>query len=88
MSSTSRRRPAPDFRRVLGDVAKHKMLARRAYLDAKAAAPLPSSMIDALWVRTLQASEIAPGAVRLRMFRRTETLLRLLVDHSRWPTTR
>jgi hypothetical protein len=45
MPSASRPRPlaaTPDNRRVLGDAQKHKTLARRAYLDAKHAAPLPT----------------------------------------------
>jgi hypothetical protein len=78
----------PDFRRVLGDTARHKQLARAAYRAARAAEPLPSALIDRLWCRTLQCAEIAPPSVALRMYRRSETLYRLLVDHSRWPTTR
>jgi hypothetical protein len=86
MSSTPRLRSAPDFRRLLGDVARHKDLARNAYQAARAAGPIPTSLVDRLWVRTLQAAEIAPPPVALRMYRRSETLYRLLLDHQRWPT--
>jgi hypothetical protein len=80
--------PTPDFKRLLGDAARHKELARRAYRDAREAEPLSSALIDRLWVRTLQATEIAPQRVALKMFRRSETLMRLMVDVHRWPTSR
>jgi hypothetical protein len=34
---------APDYRRVLGDTNRHKVLAHRAYKAALAARPLPSA---------------------------------------------
>jgi hypothetical protein len=76
---------APDFQRVLGDAARHKALAHRAYRAARTIEPLPAAWLDQLWVRTLQSAEIAPGPVKLRMYRRSETLFRLLNDLHRWP---
>jgi hypothetical protein len=71
---------ASDFQRVLGDVSKHKQFAYRAFKAARAAAPLAPAIIDRLWINALQSAEIAPPVVAARMFRRSETLLRLLVD--------
>jgi hypothetical protein len=76
--------PAPDFQRVIGDAARHKALAHRAYKAARAAGPLPATLIDRLWTNALLAAEIAPPVVAMRMYRRSETLLRLLVDQHNW----
>jgi hypothetical protein len=80
-------KPAPDFRRMLGDVARHKALARNAYKHARAVETIPASLLDRLWIRTLQATDVAPAAVALRMFRRSETMMRLMTDHAQWPTS-
>jgi hypothetical protein len=87
-SDPPRLRPAPDFQRILGDAARHKALAHRAYKAARAAEPIPTTLIDRLWVPTLQCAEIAPGNVATKMYRRSEVLYRLLLDQQRWPTTR
>jgi hypothetical protein len=79
-----RLRPAPNFQRILGDAARHKALAHRAYKSARQAAPIPPTLIDRLWTNALLAAEIAPPVVAARMFRRSETLLRLLVDQHNW----
>jgi hypothetical protein len=83
-SDPPRLRPAPDFQRVTGDAARHRALARAAYKAARAAEPLPATLIDRLWTNALLAAEIAPPVVAARMYRRSETLLRLLVDQHRW----
>jgi hypothetical protein len=76
----------PDFRRVNGaDIARHKSLARNAYLAARSAQPLPIACVDKLWAGTLAATEAAPPQVACKLYRRSETLLRLLCDWSRWP---
>jgi hypothetical protein len=81
-----RLRPVPDFRRVNGaDIARHKSLARNAYLAARAAQPLPVAYVDRLWAGTLAATEAAPPQVAAKMLRRSETLLRLLCDWHGWP---
>jgi hypothetical protein len=84
-SSLPRLRPAPDFQRVTGDAARHRAPARAAYKAARQAAPIPPTLIDRLWTNALLAAEIAPPVVAARMFRRSETLLRLLVDQHKWP---
>jgi hypothetical protein len=43
-------------------------------------------LIDRLGCRTLQAAEIAPAAVAARIYRRSETLFRLVTDMQAWPT--
>jgi hypothetical protein len=83
-SDPPRLRPAPDFKRVSGDAARHKALAHRAYKAAREAEPIPPAIIDRLWVHALQSAEIAPPAVAARMYRRSETLLRLLIDQHGW----
>jgi hypothetical protein len=77
-------RGMPDFQRVTGDAARHRELARRAYKSARQTAPIPPTLIDRLWTNALLAAEIAPPVVAARMFRRSETLLRLLVDQHNW----
>jgi hypothetical protein len=84
-SSPPRLARAPDFRRVTGDAARHKALAHRAYRSARAVELLPAAWLDQLWVRTLQSAEIAPEPVKLRRYRRCETLFRLLNDLHGWP---
>jgi hypothetical protein len=69
---------------VNGDAARHRALARAAYKAARQAAPIPPTLIDRLWTNALLAAEIAPPVVAARMFRRSETLLRLLVDQHHW----
>jgi hypothetical protein len=83
-SSPPRLARAPDYRRVIGDTTRHKALARAAYKAARAAEPIPSTLIDRLWTNALLAAEIAPPVVAARMFRRSETLYRLLLDQHRW----
>jgi hypothetical protein len=83
-SDPPRLRPAPDFQRILGDAARHKALAHRAYKAARAAEPIPTAILDRLWLDALQSAAIAPPVVAARMFRRSETLLRLLVDQHNW----
>jgi hypothetical protein len=83
-SSPPRLARAPDYRRVLGDRNHHKVLAHRAYKAARQAAPIPPTLIDRLWTNALLAAELAPPAVAMRMYRRSETLLRLLVDQHNW----
>jgi hypothetical protein len=87
MASSPPRLPrVPDFRRVNGaDIARHKSLARNAYLAARAAQPLPIAYVGKLWAGTLAATEAAPPQVACKLYRRSETLLRLLCDWSRWP---
>jgi hypothetical protein len=76
---------APDYRRVLGDANRHKTLAHRAYKAARQAEPLPSALLDRLWLNTLRATEIAPPTVGVKMYRRAEVLYRLLLDQHNWP---
>jgi hypothetical protein len=83
-SSPPRLARTPDFQRVTGDPGRHKELARAAYRAARAAAPIPPTLIDRLWANALLAAEIAPPVVAARMYRRSETLLRLLVDQHNW----
>jgi hypothetical protein len=80
-----RLRPAPDYRRVNGDRNHHKSLAYAAYKAARQTQPLPLALIDRIWLSTLAATEAAPPQVACKLYRRSETLLRLLCDWSRWP---
>jgi hypothetical protein len=84
-SSPPRLARAPDFAKVTGDAAAHKRLAYAAYQKARQAEPIPIAYVDRLWVGTLSAAEAAPPAVAAKMLRRSETLMCLLTDWSRWP---
>jgi hypothetical protein len=84
-SSPPRLARAPDFQRVKSDATEHKRLARLAWQAARQAQPLPIAYVDRLWAGTLAATEAAPPQVQARMYRRAETLLKLLVDWHRWP---
>jgi hypothetical protein len=84
-SSPPRLRPAPDFRRVDGNAEAHKRLAHSAYKACRAAQPLPIAYVDRLWAGTLSATAAAPPPVAAKMYRRSETLLKLLVDWHHWP---
>jgi hypothetical protein len=78
-------RAVPDFRNTLGDTVHHKKLAREAYRACRAVQPLPVAFVDRLWAGTLAATAAAPAPVQAKMYRRAETLLRLLSDWHRWP---
>ena len=62
MPSSPRLARAPDFQRICGDAARHKALAHRAYKAAREAEPIPSAIVDRLWLNTLRATELAPPA--------------------------
>jgi hypothetical protein len=84
-SETPRLARVPDFRRVNGaDIARHKSLARNAYLAARRAQPIPTAIIDKLWVDTLSATEAVPPNVGATLFRRHEVLCKLLLDRLCW----
>jgi hypothetical protein len=77
---------APDHTKVeVGAVGRHKSLAWRAWRTAREAQPLPLALLDRLWADTLAATALAPPMTAARMFRRSETLMRLLLDQQRWP---
>jgi hypothetical protein len=78
-------RGMPDFANVRGGLAQLKSHAHRAYRDCRAAEPLPTSLIDRLWVDTLRATELAPPSASGKMYRRVEVLYRLLLDQHNWP---
>jgi hypothetical protein len=78
-------RAVPDFQRISGDASRHKALARRAYKAAREAEPIPSAIVDRLWLNTLRAVELAPPTAQAKMWRRHETLCVLLLDQHRWP---
>jgi hypothetical protein len=46
--------------------------------------PLPSALLDRLWLNTLRATELAPSTVGAKMYRRAEVLYRLLIDQHNW----
>jgi hypothetical protein len=75
----------PDFGNVRGDVVSHKKLARDAYRACRAVQPLPLAYVDKIWAETLTATAAAPPQVAAKMLRRSETLMRLLIDWHRWP---
>jgi hypothetical protein len=75
----------PDFRCVFGDAKHHKSLAYSAHKAARAAQPIPSAILDRLWVHALTATELVPPPVQAKMWRRHETLCMLLLDMHRWP---
>jgi hypothetical protein len=77
-------RQVPDHRQVSGAVNHHKALAWRAWRSARALQPIPLALVDRLWTNALTAAAAAPPAVAAVMYRRTETMLRLMVDQSRW----
>jgi hypothetical protein len=78
-------RSTPDHRRADGSVDQHKNLARAAWRTARQAQPIPLALVDRLWHDTLLATSIAAPPVAARMFRRSETAFRLLLDMQRWP---
>jgi hypothetical protein len=84
-SSPPRLARVPDFRNTPGDVVSHKRLARDAYKACRAVQPLPVAYVDRLWAGTLSATATAPAPVAAKMLRRSETLMRLLIDWHRWP---
>jgi hypothetical protein len=78
-------RSTPDHGRADDSVDQHKTLAWRAWRSARAAQPIPLAIVDRLWADTLSATAIAEAPIAARMFRRSETLYRLLLDWQRWP---
>jgi hypothetical protein len=78
-------RAVPDFANVRGDTLHHKKLARDAYRACRAVQPLPLAYVDKIWAETLTATATAPPPVAAKMLRRSETLMRLLIDWHRWP---
>jgi hypothetical protein len=79
-----------DHRRVDGGaIGKHKSLAHAAWKAARAAEALPVAWIDKLWAGTLAAVAIAEQpAIQAKMLRRSEVLMRLLIDQAAWPRSR
>jgi hypothetical protein len=79
-------RVTPDHTRVDGTaVGRHKDMARAAWRSARECQPIPLAIVDRLWADTLSATALAEPAIAARMFRRSETLLRLLLDWQKWP---
>jgi hypothetical protein len=70
---------------VGGDANRCKALAYGAYKAAPQTEPLPSALIDRIWMNTLRATELAPPSVGAKMYRRAEVLYRLLIDQHGWP---
>jgi hypothetical protein len=75
----------PDHRRISGGRDQNKALARAAWRSAREAQPIPLAIVDRLWADTLAAVALAEPAIAARMFRRSETAFRLLLDMQRWP---
>jgi hypothetical protein len=69
---------------VTSDAVRHKKLAHDAYRACRAAQPLPIAYVDRLWAGTLAATATAPPPVAAKMLRRSETLMRLLIDWHNW----
>jgi hypothetical protein len=67
-----------------GAVDRHKSMARAGWRAADAQ-QLPLALIDRLWTDTLSAAALAEPPIAARMFRRSETAFRLLLDMQRWP---
>jgi hypothetical protein len=74
-------RSVPDDRRISGRLDQHNAVWR----SGREAQPIPVALPDRLWVDALSAASIASAPVAVRMFRRSDTLYRLLLDQQRWP---
>jgi hypothetical protein len=66
-------------------VAEAKASARRAYVRARKAGGLSTTVIDQLWAHTLVTCEGHEAAMQAEMLRRTEHLFVLLEDRGEWP---
>jgi len=64
---------------------QHKALARAPWRPAREAQPIPAALLDRLWVDAFVGGLDRVAAGCGRMFRRSETLYRLLLDQQRWP---